>query len=40
MIPLDCFYLECTDAQMASIANVNFDHPAIFDWDLLKETLQ
>lgn len=25
---------------MADIGNVNFDHPQIFDWDLLKETLQ
>lgn len=39
MIPLDCFYKECTDAQMADIGNVNFDHPQIFDWDLLKQTL-
>jgi len=25
---------------MANIGNVNFDHPDIFDWDLLKKTLE
>jgi uridine kinase len=25
---------------MQNIGNVNFDHPQIFDWDLLKITLQ
>ena len=25
---------------MANIGKVNFDHPEIFDWDLLKTTLQ
>jgi uridine kinase len=39
MIPLDCFYKECTDEQMQDIGNVNFDHPQIFDWELLKQTL-
>jgi len=24
---------------MADLSNVNFDHPNIFDWDLLKSTL-
>jgi len=24
---------------MANIGMVNFDHPSIFDWDLVKETL-
>ena len=36
LIPLDCFYKECTEEQMANIGNVNFDHPDMFDWDLLK----
>ena len=25
---------------MADIGNVNFDHPDLFDWELLKETLR
>ena len=25
---------------MANIGKVNFDHPSMFDWDLVKETLQ
>ena len=40
LIPLDCFYKECTAEQMADIGNVNFDHPEIFDWELLKDVLQ
>ena len=40
LLPLDCFYKECTPQQMADIGNVNFDHPNIFDWDLLKQTLE
>ena len=40
LIPLDCFYKECTDEQMADIGKVNFDHPSMFDWELLKETLE
>lgn len=39
MLPLDCFYKECTPEQMANISNVNFDHPEIFDWELLIQTL-
>ena len=39
LIPLDCFYKECTPEQMANIGKVNFDHPSMFDWDLVKETL-
>ena len=39
MIPLDCFYKECTPEQMANIGSVNFDHPEIFDWDLCKSVL-
>ena len=38
MIPLDCFYKECTPEQMANIGSVNFDHPSMFDWPLLKQT--
>ena len=38
MIPLDCFYKECTPEQMENIGKVNFDHPSMFDWDLVKET--
>jgi len=33
------FYKECTEEQMANIGSVNFDHPEMFDWVLLKETL-
>ena len=40
MIPLDCFYKECTEEQMQNLGAVNFDHPDIFDWELLKQTLQ
>lgn len=40
LIPLDCFYKECTEEQMANIGSVNFDHPSMFDWALLKETLE
>ena len=40
MIPLDCFYKECTPEQMANIGSVNFDHPSMFDWPLLKETFK
>ena len=40
VIALDCFYKECTPEQMANIGQVNFDHPDMFDWELLKETLQ
>ena len=40
MIPLDCFYKECTPEQMANIGSVNFDHPSMFDWVLLKETFE
>jgi len=25
---------------MADIGNVNFDHPNIFDWDLVKQTFE
>jgi len=39
MIPFDSFYNECTDAQLADIKNVNFDHPEIFDFALLRQTL-
>ena len=39
MIPLDCFYKECTPEQMENIGQVNFDHPSMFDWELLKQTL-
>ena len=39
LIPVDCFYKECTPEQMANIGKVNFDHPSMFDWDLMKETL-
>lgn len=39
LIPLDCFYKECTEEQMANIGSVNFDHPSMFDWDLVRETL-
>ena len=37
MIPLDCFYKECTPEQMENIGKVNFDHPSMFDWPLLKQ---
>lgn len=40
LIPLDCFYKECTEEQMANIGSVNFDHPEMFDWVLLKDTLE
>ena len=40
LIPVDCFYKECTPEQMANIGKVNFDHPSMFDWELIKETLQ
>ena len=40
MIPLDCFYNDCTEEQLKDLSNVNFDHPNMFDWPLLKETLQ
>ena len=39
LIPIDMFYKECTEEQMANIGSVNFDHPEMFDWVLLKETL-
>lgn len=39
MIPFDAFYKECTPEQIADIKNVNFDHPEIFDWELLRKTL-
>ena len=39
MIPVDSFYKECTPEQMENIGKVNFDHPAMFDWVLLKNTL-
>ena len=39
LIPLDCFYKECTPDQMANLGKVNFDHPSMFDWDLVKEVL-
>ncbi len=39
LIPVDCFYKECTPEQMANIGKVNFDHPSMFDWDLVKETV-
>ena len=40
MIPFDSFYNECTDEQIADIKNVNFDHPEIFDFALLRQTLK
>lgn len=40
LIPLDCFYKECTPEQMENIGKVNFDHPSMFDWNLVKETFQ
>lgn len=40
LIPVDCFYKECTPDQMANIGKVNFDHPSMFDWDLIRETLE
>lgn len=40
LIPIDCFYKECTEEQMTNIGNVNFDHPEMFDWVLIKETLE
>lgn len=40
MIPLDCFYNNCTEEEYQNLSNVNFDHPQIFDWDLLKQTLR
>ena len=40
MIPIDCFYHDCTEEQMKDLGNVNFDHPQIFDWELLKRTLK
>ena len=40
MIPLDCFYKDCTEEQYNDLGNVNFDHPQMFDWPLLKQTLQ
>lgn len=40
MLPLDCFYKECTPEQMANIGSVNFDHPGIFDWKLLRDVLK
>ena len=40
LIPLDCFYKECTEEQMENIGKVNFDHPSMFDWDLVKETFR
>ena len=39
MIALDSFYKECTPEQMADLGSVNFDHPTMFDWVLLKEVL-
>lgn len=40
LIPLDCFYKECTPEQMANIGKVNFDHPSMFDWDLVNATMR
>lgn len=40
MITVDSFYNECTDDQLADIKNVNFDHPEIFDFALLRQTLK
>ena len=40
MIPIDCFYHDCTEEQMKDLGNVNFDHPRMFDWELLKRTLK
>ena len=39
LIPVDCFYKECTEEQMANIGKVNFDHPSMFDWDLMKDVI-
>ena len=39
LVPLDCYYKECTPEQIADIGSVNFDHPSMFDWVLLRETL-
>lgn len=39
LIALDNFYKECTPEEMANIGKYNFDHPAAFDWNLLRETM-
>ena len=39
LIPVDCFYKECTPEQMENIGKVNFDHPSMFDWELIRSTL-
>lgn len=39
MIPFDAFYKECTPEQLADLKNVNFDHPNIFDFTLVRDTL-